>query len=172
MLQIVNTICGKLIWVSVRGNKVLDLHSDILKWLLCHLFPKQRWRMNVNNQSREPIGQDNHVVSAQNYVHNLILSRVFGDYSMAIVFYKYAHLPTLSLSLSFPICYLQEPTHSLQYDFQREPYHSLVSTNSCIPPQKGIFHTTILLLVTPFWWDFFSFKNKRNFVKPPKETNK
>ena len=28
------------------------------------------------------------------------------------------------------------PTHSLQCDFRRENYHSLISTNSSIPPQK------------------------------------
>ena len=74
-----------------------------------------------------------------------------------------------SLFFTFP---LTGPTHSFQCDFQREYYHSLISTNNSIPPQKCICHANILLLVTPFQWDFFSFKNNRNFVKPPKERKK
>ena len=38
-----------------------DLHSYNLIWAVCHLFPQQRWRTHTNNQSRETIGQENHV---------------------------------------------------------------------------------------------------------------
>ena len=127
------------------------------------MFPKQRWQTHVNNQSREPIGQENHVVRHFTFV------RRFGAYSMTRILYKYAHLPTLTLFFTFP---LTGPIHSLHCDFQREHYHSLISINSSIPPQKCIYHTTILLFVTPFRWDFFSFKNNRNFVEPLKQTNK
>ena len=77
---------------------------------------------------------------------------------MTKIFYKYAHLPTLSLSISlfFSHFLLTGPTHSLQCDFQRENYHSLISTNSSIPPQKCMSHATIFLLDTPFRWEFFS----------------
>ena len=39
-------------------------------------------------------------------------------------------------SLSLSHFHLQGPTHSLQCDFQREHYHSLISTNSSQPPEK------------------------------------
>ena len=37
--------------------------------------------------------------------------------------------------------------------------------------QKCICHATILLILTPFRWDFFYSKNNWNFVEPQKETN-
>ena len=58
---------------------------------------------------------------------------------------------------------LTEPIHSLQCDFQREHYHSLISTNSSQPPQKYICHATILLLVTSFRWDFFQLLKQQKF---------
>ena len=65
--------------------------------------------------------------------------------------------------LSFSTFLLTGPTHSFQCDFQREHYHSLISTNSSIPPQKCICHATILLLVTPFRWDFFQLQKQQKF---------
>ena len=32
-----------------------------LNWVVCHLFPQQRWRTHTNNQSRKTIGQENYV---------------------------------------------------------------------------------------------------------------
>ena len=65
-----------------------------------------------------------------------------------------------SLFFTFP---LTGPTHSLQCDFQKEYYHSLISANCSIPPQKCICHATILLLVTPFRWDFFQLQKQQKF---------
>ena len=45
------------------SEDIIGLTLLYFKWTLCHLFSKQRWRTHVNNQSREPIGQENHVVS-------------------------------------------------------------------------------------------------------------
>ena len=39
------------------------LHSYKLFWAVCHLFP-QRWR-TLNVQSRETIGQEDHVICLQ-----------------------------------------------------------------------------------------------------------
>ena len=39
------------------------LHSYKLLWAVCHLFP-QRWR-TLNVQSRETIGQEDHVICLQ-----------------------------------------------------------------------------------------------------------
>ena len=60
-------------WTTV----ISDLHSYNLKWTVCHLFPKQRWRTHANIQSRETIGQENHVIRVYNYVLIWISSRVF-----------------------------------------------------------------------------------------------
>ena len=50
--------------LSGKCEDLKDLHSYNSKWMLCRLFPKQRWRTPVNIQSQEPIDQENHVVSA------------------------------------------------------------------------------------------------------------
>ena len=89
-----------------------------------------------------------------------ISSCVFGADSMTRIFYKYAHLPTFLLFFTF---LLTGPTHSLQFDFQREHYYSLYSTNGSIPTQKCIYHTTILLLITPFRRDFFQLQKQQKF---------
>ena len=70
-------------------------------------------------------------------------------------------------SLSFHIF-----TYSLQCDFQKERYHSLISTKTNILPQKCICHATILLLVIPFRWDFFQLQKQQKFRQFPKERNK
>ena len=68
------------------------------------------------------------------------------------VFSKNA-LSSNTLSL-FHISFI-EPTNSLQCDFLREHYHSLISTNSRQPPQKCIRHTNSLFLIILCRWDFF-----------------
>ena len=98
-----------------------------------------------------------------------ISSRIFGVYSMTRIFNKFAHLPTLSLFFTFP---LTGPTHSLQCDFQREHYHSLISTNSNIPLKNVYTSQPFSYLLRLFGEIFSSFKNNRNFIKPPKERNK
>ena len=37
------------------------LHSNNLIWVVCLLFSRQRWRTHTNIQSRETIGQENHM---------------------------------------------------------------------------------------------------------------
>ena len=134
--------------------------------MLYHLFPKQRWRTQVNIQSWEPIGQENHVVGAQNYVcHSNFVPRFWSllhdKYSLQIL-----RLPTLFLS--FFAFSLTGPTHSLLWDFQREHYHSLISTNSSQPPQICIRHANILCLVTSFRWDFFQLQKQQKFCQTTK----
>ena len=125
----------------------------------------------------------------------LISSRVFGAYSMTRIFYKYAHLPihththththTLSLSLSLSLILslsnththththtfpLTEPTHTLQCDFQWTL--SLSFQLATVYRHKNVYATQpFSYLLHLFGEIFFSFKNKRNFVKLPKETN-
>ena len=95
------------------------------------MFPIQRWRVHVNIQSRKPIGQENHVVSAKNYVRISISSRVFGAYSMTRIFYKYAHLPTLFLFSHFHL----QSQHTLSSVTSRENTLTLsISTNRVNTP--------------------------------------
>ena len=49
--------CPNIIWTY------RTLHSYNLIWAVCHLFP-QRWR-TLNVQSRETIGQEDHVICLQ-----------------------------------------------------------------------------------------------------------
>ena len=46
---------------SINFRIYRTLQSYNLIWAVCHLFPQQRWRMHTNIQSRETIGQENHV---------------------------------------------------------------------------------------------------------------
>ena len=46
-----------------RYDTYRTLHSYKLFWAVCHLFP-QRWR-TLNVQSRETIGQEDHVICLQ-----------------------------------------------------------------------------------------------------------
>ena len=62
-----------------------------------------------------------------------------------------------------PVPYQNFYTHSLQSDFEREHYHSLISTNSNQPPQKCIRHANILWLVTSFRWHFFQLQKQQKF---------
>ena len=55
--QILKNIDG---W-AIQGRAYRTLHSYNLIWAVCHLFPQQRWRTHTNIQSRETIGQENHV---------------------------------------------------------------------------------------------------------------
>ena len=53
--SITTVLLGEWLW------HYRTLHSYNLIWVVCHLFPQQRWRTHTNNQSWETIGQENHV---------------------------------------------------------------------------------------------------------------
>ena len=118
---------------------------------------KKRWKTHVNIQSWELIGQENYVVSAQNYVHISISSRVFGPYSMTRIFCEYAILPTHFLFSHFHL----QGQHTLSSVTSRENTLTVsISTNrvntlfllftfDCYnqPRWKCIVHANILFLV-------------------------
>ena len=64
------------------------LYSYNSSWAVCHLFPQQRWRIHTNNQSRETIGQENHVTCVKLRPHKFCQA-FFGADSKTHIFYKY-----------------------------------------------------------------------------------
>ena len=64
------------------------LHSYNLIWAVCHLFPQQRWRTHTNIQSRETIGQENHVTCVKLRPRKF-RPAFFGADSKTRIFYKY-----------------------------------------------------------------------------------
>ena len=115
-----------------------------------------------------------------NYVRTSISSRVFGAYSTTGIFYKYAHLPTLSLFFTFS---LTGPTHytvwlperilSLSQFQLTESTHSssflnLISTTN---HHENVYYMRTFSSSLHFVRETFSSLENRNFVKPQKETN-
>ena len=97
-----------------------------------------------------------------------ISSGVFGAYSMTSILYKYAHLPTLTLFSHFHLqgqytlssVTSRENTTTLSFELTTVNRHKYVSAMQ-----------TFFYLLHLFGEIFSSLKNKKNFVKPPKETN-
>ena len=88
---------------------------------------------------------------------------------MTRIFYKYAHLPTLSLS--FAHFHLQGQ-HTLSSVTSREGTITLSFQLTAVYRHENVYVTQpFSYLLHHFGEIFFSFKNNRNFVKPPKETN-
>ena len=113
-------------------------------------------------QSREPISQENHVVSAHNYVRNFGFVPRFWSLLMTRIVYEYAHLPTLFV---FPL-WLPERTFSLSPFRLTDSTHSssfLLLTSSCQPPRKRILSATILFLVLLFQIDLLQPRKQQKF---------
>ena len=128
---------------------------------------------DVGKQSREPIGQENHVVSAQNYDHNFnfhlrfLEPTLWQEFSLNTLIFQ--HSPSFSQFHS-------ESQHTSLSHFHLQGQHTLSSvtsrentltesthpfflplTSSSQPPRKYILHAAILFLVILFRW---------NFIKP------
>ena len=114
---------------------------------------------------REPRGQCTNLRPPLQFHSAFLEPTLWREFSINTLIFQHTH--TLSL-FTFP---LTGPTHSLQCDFQREHYQSLILTSSSIAPQKFICHATILLLVTPFRWDFFQ-SQKQDKFRQTTERNK
>ena len=117
--------------------------------------------------SREPIGQESHVVCAHNYVRAFdFFSRAFEADCMIRIAYIYSHLPR---------------THSFHFDFQRQHTHTHTHSLSLSlshfdfqqsTPRKCIHSATFFFLVLLFQLDFFQPRiQPQKFLQTPKETN-
>ena len=69
-----------------QSSAYRTLHSYKLFWAVCHLFP-QRWR-TLNIQSRETIGQEDHVTCLK-LRRRVNSSPAFGATYKTRIFYKY-----------------------------------------------------------------------------------
>ena len=128
------------------------------------LVPKTKMVDTRKQSLRNPLAKRTTWLVPKTTSATSISSGVFGAYSMTRILYKYAHLPTLTLFSYFHL----QGQHTLSSVTSRENTIILISTNSSIPPQKYICHATILLLVTPFWWDFFHSQKQQKFRQTTK----
>ena len=85
------------------------LHPYNLIWAVCHLFPQQRWRTHTNNQSRETIGQENHMTCLKLRLRKFRPAS-FGADSKTRIFYKYV---IFKHSFSFSQFPLRHSSYSL-----------------------------------------------------------
>ena len=130
-----------------------------------HLFPKQRWRTYINILSWKPIGQENHVVSAQNYVCHSNFVPPFWSLLHDKYFLSILRLPTLFLSfhISTYRASVTSRDNTIPLSFQ------LTAVNR---HKNAYVMQTFFDLSHLFREIYFIFKSNRNFVKPPKERNK
>ena len=88
---------------------IIDLHSYNLNWAVCHLFPQQRWRTHTNIQSRETIGQENHVTCLKLRLRLNFVPRFLKPIPRHVFSINTSSLNTLSL---FPDFYCSANTLS------------------------------------------------------------
>ena len=114
------------------------------------MFPSQRWPTHTNYQSRETIGQENHVTCVKPAFK--FRPAFFGSDSKIRIFYKYV---VFKHSFSFS-----------QFPLQR--WHALsrvtlLFTNRSKKPKKWISHADIHFFKTLWLWDFFQSRRNRLF---------
>ena len=95
---------------ATRVRTYRTLRSYNLIWAVCHLFPQQRWRTHTNIQSRETIGQENHVTSVK-----LRPRKFHPAFLKPIPRHVFSIDTSSSNTLFFPIS-IAALTHSLQCD--------------------------------------------------------
>ena len=101
------------------GRHYRTLHSYKLFWAVCHLFP-QRWR-TLNIQSREAIGQEDHVTCLKLRPH-VNLSPAFGATYKTRIFYKYVVFKHRCFLLPN---FFAAATHSLQRESTGEKSNTM-----------------------------------------------
>ena len=114
------------------------LNSYNLNWAVCHLFPQQRWRMNTNIQSRETIGQENHVTCLKLRHRLNFVPRFLEPIPKHVFSINTSSSNTLSL---FPNFYCSAPVW-LSYSPTNVKIHKM--------DQPNLLFLKILCL-----WDFF-----------------
>ena len=108
------------------------LHPYNLIWAVCHLFPQQRWRMHTNNQSRETIGQENHVTCVK--LRPCKFRPVFfGADPKTRIFYKYVDFKHTFSFIQFPLQRQHTPSSVTLFHQQTS------KSNNMDGPRKHLF---------------------------------
>ena len=117
-----------------------------------HKLPQRRWRTHANIQSREIIGQENHVTCLKLRPHLNFVLRFFGADSKTRIFYKYVVFKHSFLFFPLSIAAL---THSLQCD---SLIHQQTTNATKWINYANLFFPKILCL-----WDFFQPRKHQMF---------
>ena len=137
----------------IKALMYRTLYSCNLIWVVCHLFLQQRWRTHTNNQSRETIGQENHVTYVKLRLRKFRPEFIRAD-SKTRIFYKYV---IFKHSFSFSQFSLQR-WHTLS-----SVWHSSYSPTRVKSKKKWISLADIHFFHIHWLWDFFQSRKNRLF---------